>query len=202
VVEDGYDPNEALKVFKHLQIEYDGQKVKEPFFFGTHPLLQERIDNYRRLIATKYAIQAKKAEGFCKSENFLSQVNQLLLDNALFDLQIGRVNTARNAIARHLLIDPQSAQAHFLMGEVHRRLGRNESNMGLSIAAYLKAAVLNPSYPEPHRELGLLYMELKNHEQANREFKLYLSLNPDAVDAQIIGGYMTELDKQGKHSDH
>ena len=46
----GYDVEEAPKLFLHLKREVEEEQIKEPFFFGTHPRLQERIDNYNVLL--------------------------------------------------------------------------------------------------------------------------------------------------------
>lgn len=54
MVKAGYDPREAPKLFIHLKKELEEEKIKEPFFFGTHPRLQERIENYESLLVTRY----------------------------------------------------------------------------------------------------------------------------------------------------
>ena len=45
----GYDPREAPKLFKLMMDEVKASGVDEPFFFSTHPALQDRYDNYLRL---------------------------------------------------------------------------------------------------------------------------------------------------------
>jgi predicted Zn-dependent protease len=45
LVQAHYDPKEAARLFVHLQRSVAEEKKPEPFFFGTHPQLQERIDN-------------------------------------------------------------------------------------------------------------------------------------------------------------
>lgn len=195
MVQAGYDPVEAPKVFEHLQQELDEQKVKEPFFFGTHPRLQERIENYQRLIATEYAPQAKEPGRVVNTERYLNHIEQLLLDNAALDVEIGRFRTAQAAIEKHLTQNPESARAYFLMGEVHRRGGQTESDSQRAIAAYQEAVRLDPTYAEPHRELGLFYRAQNRWEEARAHFRRYLTLNSEAVDAPIIRLYLADLDE-------
>ena len=45
----GYDPREAPKLFKLMMDEVKASGVDEPFFFSTHPALEDRYDNYLRL---------------------------------------------------------------------------------------------------------------------------------------------------------
>ena len=59
----GYDPQEATKLFEHLKKDIEEQDIKEPFFFGSHPRLQERINNYTQFIEAAYPnAQGKKNE--------------------------------------------------------------------------------------------------------------------------------------------
>ncbi len=191
MIQAGYDPKEAIKVFNHLQQELDEGKTKEPFFFGTHPRLQERIENYRGLLDTKYVALAKEESRLKNEEEFLSQIAQVLLDNAVLDLQIGRLKTARAAIEKHHKRQPHSPRGYFFLGEIHRRSGDTQR----AFATYQEAVRLDPTYAEPHRELGLLYRAQNRHEQACTEFERYLALSPNAVDAPIIEGYLEESEK-------
>ena len=182
----GYDPAESTKVFQQMKRELDAMGVAEPYFFGSHPRLDERIENYRRLLAKREAPgdhPRKDAEIYSES------VSGVLLENAKLDLAIGRIETARAALARHLAGRPESAPGHFLMGELHRRSGRGEAETAAAVEAYLEAIRLDPDYAEPHRALGMLYRGRQRADAARAEFTRYLELAPDAVDRPIIEGY-------------
>ena len=129
------------------------------------------------------------------AEDFLSRTDQLLLDNAVLDINLGRLKTARTAIEKHLKRHPQTPRAHFLMGEVHRRSGPGEPYIQSAIAAYQEAARQDPTYANPRRELGFLYRARGSHDQARTEFERYLTLSPKATDALIVQGYLKELEK-------
>ncbi len=191
MIQAGYDPKEAPRVFELLQQELDERKIKEPFFFGTHPVLQMRIENYKGLISTEYAAQAKETGRLINAREFQKRTEGLLLDNAVLDLRIGRVRTAQAAIEKHLKRKPNNARAYFLLGEVHRQ----ESDTLRAITAYQEAVRLDPAYAEPHREMGLIYRAQSRAKEACAELKKYLALNPGAVDGPIIKGYLSDLEK-------
>jgi predicted Zn-dependent protease len=191
----GYDPKQAPVVFELLLQDSGEKEVKELFFFGSHPRLEERIGNFRRLLDTQYATEAKDATLRTNSEDFLSRTDQLLLDNAALDITLGRLKTARNAIEKHLKRHPQASRAHFLVGEVHRRSGSGDLYIQSAVAAYQEAARQDPTYADPRRELGFLYRARGAREQARTEFERYLALSPKATDALIIQGYLKELEK-------
>ena len=191
----GYDPKQALVVIELLKQDLGEQEVKEPFFFGTHPRLEERTSNFRRLLDTQYAAQARDATLRTNTEEFLSRIDQLLLDNAVLDINLGRLKTARTAIEKHLKRHPQTSRSHFLIGEVHRRSGPGELYIQSAIAAYQEASRQDPTHADPHRELGFLYRAEGSREQARTAFERYLALSPKATDALIIQGYLKELEK-------
>ena len=193
LVDTGYDPNQAPAVFHHLQEDLGAEQGTEPFFFGTHPRLQERIDNYRRLLDTQYSAQAAEPGRRKNADEFLTAIGELPLDNAALDMEIGRLQIARAAIDHYLQRRPQSARGYFLAGETHRRLGRDEGHTSDAIRAYQQAARLDASYAEPHRELGLIYRSQHHPAEARAEFDRYLTLSPQAVDAPIIRGYRDAL---------
>lgn len=188
MVEAGYDPKESVKAFDTLKQGWDETKVQEPFFFGTRPRVEERIENNLRLLNGEYQRAANEPGRRQNAEEFLARVHLLLLDNALLDLNLGRAKIAQAAIEKHLARQPDSPRGHFAGGELNRRSGRNDD----AIKAYAQAAELDPSYAEPHRELGLLYRAQNRPGEARAEFEKYLQLNPKALDAGIIRGYMTE----------
>lgn len=73
-------------------------QLKEPFFFGSHPRLQERIDNYSELLKTSYANQ----RGTTGSEHFTERMLPLLVENIQLDLAMGRFDSAQHGIDRVL----------------------------------------------------------------------------------------------------
>jgi predicted Zn-dependent protease len=57
----GYDVRESPKVFRQLLADTTRTKVKQPYFFGSHPRLEERIANFEALIAVQPAGAAPAA---------------------------------------------------------------------------------------------------------------------------------------------
>lgn len=191
LVKAGYDPEEAPKLFDHVKKDIEERDISEPFFFGSHPRLQERKDSYAQLLESTYA--GKKGDK--GTERFMDKVTPLLLGNALLDLSMGRFSLAEEAIEKFLQRKPLSARGRYYLGELFRQRGE-EGDIEKAEKEYHLAIQLNPSYPEPYEGLGIIYYKRGEKEKARAQFERYLSLAPDAKDKGYIEHYLKEL-KQG-----
>jgi len=191
IVQAGYDPQEAPKLFEHLKRDVEEEKRSEPFFFGSHPRLQDRIDSYSELLGGPYA--GKGGETFVA--RFQEKTLPLVLENAQLELSIGRYGQARRDIERVLLKRPRDSQAHFYLGELYRQ--RNEAGDSQNAKReFMRAAELQPSYAEPHRALGYLYLREGKKNEAKAEFEQYLTLSPRASDRAYIEQYIQAVSER------
>ena len=122
----------------------------------------------------------------------MGKILPLLLDNALLDLSMGRFRSAEKEIKRFLKSEPRSARAHHYLGEVYRQRGE-ERDKERAEEEYHLSVHYNPSYPEPHKGLGLIYYKKGWLEEARTEFERYLSLAPHAEDREYIEQYLQQL---------
>ena len=192
----GYDPKQALSLFEHLRQEIESQGVKEPFFFGTHPNVQQRIENANHWLATKYS---DKDAGLINSEIFRSRLDKLVLDNARLDLQIGRFFIARKSVKNYLIRNQSDADAYYLLGEIFRQHGR-QNDSKKAIKQYQKAIALDPSFPAPHKAMGLMHYKEGERLLAQKFFESCLLLSPDAPDKAFIQGYLQRCINNGEES--
>ncbi len=188
MVQAGYEPTEAPKLFLLLQQEVQEEKIKEPFVFGSHPKLQARIDSYDNLLKTEYA---GKRGRMTNADPFLRGIRPLLLDSAGMELKAGRIERARRETERYLAVAGDDARAYFLLGETYRQSDKKE-DPAKAREFYLKAAALDPGYPDPYRSLGLVAYKEHNREQARKAFERYLELSPNAPDR----GHVEEMLKR------
>jgi predicted Zn-dependent protease len=189
MVNAGYDPKEAPKLFIHLKKELEEEDIKEPFFFGTHPRLKERIRNYENLLKNKYA---GHSGGIKNSRLFMEKIEKLILDNARLDLKAGRFKTAQRGIERYLTLRPDDPGAYYLLGEVFRQRGE-EGDIEKAKEYYEKAITIDPSYPDPLKGIGLIFYKKGEKDNAKRHLELYLSLSPEAQDRAYIEEYIKTL---------
>jgi predicted Zn-dependent protease len=189
VVEAGYDPQETPKLFQHLKHDIEEEKIKEPFFFGTHPRLQERIENYERLLAREQLGPTGKTKN---GEEFTRKVQRVFLDNASLDLKRGRFDQAQRGIEKYLTVRGEEARPYLLLGELCRQRG-GQGDAEKAVTYYRKSIELDPSAADAHRGLGFLYLKEKAGGLAKAHFERYLALAPQAADRLYIEQYLKEL---------
>lgn len=181
----GYDPREAPKVFTALQADASEAGIEEPFVFGSHPRLAERLASYEALLGEgEPAPSGRVAEA-----EFAAAVERVRLETARQDLEMGRITRARHALERLLAFNPSNARAHLLLGDVWRRDGDPLA----ARRAYEQAAALDLTFPAPHRELGLLLRSGDDAPAARDALRRFLELAPAAPDRPIIERYLRDL---------
>ena len=184
----GYDPQETPKLFVYLKSDLEKNDVEQPFFFGSHPRLQERIKNFENYIESDYSGKT----GVKGGERFNKLIASLLLDNAMMDLDMGRYSAAQEGVNKFLKLKPYSARGHFCLGEIYRQRGEKDDRQNAE-EEYLQALSCDPNFPLPRKGLGIIYYKQGMKSQAVGEFEKYLQLLPDALDREYIKQYIQHL---------
>jgi predicted Zn-dependent protease len=194
----GYDPHEAPKVFALLGREARERGAPETFLFGNPRRLDEGLKDTEDQVQTRYA----GVRGEVNTEEFALRTRTVVRDNALLDIHAGRFTLAQAQLDRVLALAPKDPAAHLYYGDLYRLRaqrahapGVKESLAQQALGHYLRAADLDPAFPDPFRELGFLYYQQKETARAKEAFQKYLALKPDAPDAGRIREYLIELDR-------
>jgi len=186
VADAGYDLEEAPGLFAHLKEQLQEENKAEPFFFGTHPALDARIENYRSLIQLQYK---SRPRGASNAEAFLRRTREVVYENAVLDLRAGRFVAAERGARKYAGLDPTAARGPFLLGELSRQRGA-EGAAEAALAEYRRAVALDAAYPEPYRSIGLVLYKRGDKAAAREAFEKYLSLAPQATDRAYIEQYI------------
>jgi predicted Zn-dependent protease len=186
----GYEPREALGLFKHLADEMATENLKEPTILGTHPRLHARIKKCTELLENINPIQqgSKVSEG-----EFEKHIQDLLLVNIDLDIQAGRFEQALKASERYLSLQPEDARIHYLKGEIYRQRSHNGMGITRAESCYKRAIDLNGEYAEPHRALGMLYYKSGLPNEAKIHLETSLTLAPDAPENGYIRNYLSRI---------
>jgi predicted Zn-dependent protease len=191
-----YDATEALRLFEHLKQDIEAEGIGEPFFFGTHPNIQQRIDNVSGWLAQDHKVRQAAVKN---TAEFQARLQRVLLANARLDLRLGRFDIARKTVAKYLETRPNDARAYYLFGEILRQRDRRDDT-ARAVSYYKKAISLDPSYPEPLKAMGLVHYKEGQKRLAKKFFESCLLLSPNTSDKAYIRGYLENCKIPGEES--
>jgi predicted Zn-dependent protease len=186
LVSAGYDPRESSKVFQLLLDESKRSKIKQPYFFGSHPRLAERRDTFAELAR---AHTPGENTGRVAAEAYAAALSRVFRLNAVAALQAGDHDAALFSIRRHLALHPDNLAAQLVEADIHRR--RNaEGDAALALAGYQRIAAAADAPAAAHRGIGLVLFKQGDKPGAAAAFRRYLELEPEADDRAYIEDYL------------
>jgi predicted Zn-dependent protease len=184
----GYSARESIRTFEHLQAEIKAADIKEPFFFASHPKLQERIDSYSELVKDG-------DNGEVRRERFLEATAGLRLASLEADLAAYRY---RQIIL--ILSNPESRseyppEASYYLGEAYRLRGEKGDDEAAE-REFNSVIQSEPQFAPAHRALGMLYFKRGDRARAAPLLRHYLELAPAAADRGYVEYYLTLMESQ------
>ncbi len=188
VAKAGYDTRQALALFRHLSREIESEGIKEPFFFGTHPNVQQRIDNIGGWLASEFNAQTR---GAANGAQLRAQLKRLMLVNVRLDLQQGRFAAALRGVGKYLRAHPDNARASYLCGEILRQRAAPGDDAA-ALKWYAKAVALEPAYAEAFQAMGMIHYKQGHRLLAQKYFRACLALAPDSPDRAYVEDYLAQ----------
>lgn len=184
----GYAPRETIRTFEHLQEEIKAADIKEPFFFASHPKLQERIDNYTELVKDANS-------GELARERFIETTADLRLASLEADLAAYRYKQIILVLSKPENRREYPPEASYYLGEAYRL--RNEAEDQAKAEREFNSVIeAAPQFAPAHRALGLLHYKKGEQARAAPLFRRYLELAPTATDRGYVEYYLKAMNKQ------
>jgi predicted Zn-dependent protease len=175
VIKADYDPHEALEIFKNLREDTERETGGERTGFLRQALNPANLAAGRRLDPAVFG----------------KHLQNLLLEQGWLEVRHGRWDEALRCARRLLRDAPAHARGHYLLGEILRQ--RNEAeDLPQALEHYFRAIAADPSLPEPHKAIGLIYLKKGRARSALGFFENALALAPHAYDNEYIRGYITQ----------
>jgi predicted Zn-dependent protease len=185
----GYPPIEAARVWEQLLAElkaeqdWSGDAGGRSVFFATHPDPEERS----KTMAERAAVMTV-GDADAGTAAYLRQVaghRREWLDDELKRRKSGETI----ALLRRLLQGSDDGELRYFLGEAYRLRG-GEGDAERALTEY-RIAVSRPECPPgAYRSLGTLQRQAGDEPGARDSFRRYLSLQPDAEDAEMVRAYL------------
>lgn len=184
----GYDAREAAIVWDNLlqELKVTGGKDagKTGDIFDTHPVTAGRRDELKELAGT--------AGGDLGEERFRKAIAPLRFGWIQDEVKRGQFEESLILFNRMLKKDPQDAEVLYARGEVYR-LRDDGGDAARALADLEGASRMDRAPAETFRSLGLVYQQRQDRPAAAQAFQAYLAKAPQAADAALVRGYLSEL---------
>jgi beta-barrel assembly-enhancing protease len=188
----GYAPEEGVRVFEIMRAEILRSKIREPFFFGSHPKLTERIQNNQNLLAALPPEQRRDGE---RGEGaYQRQLLPILELDAAAALRAGDLDQAERNANRGLVLGA-STPLRWVLAETARRRSGPESR-ATAQQAFTQLTLDEPSFAPAWRGLALMQFQEEQWAEAAVGFRRYLALEPEAADRAHILSLLERCESQ------
>ncbi len=182
----GYSSLEAVKVFRRIAAETEARRISEPFFFSTHPQMQERVRSFQRMH------QLQGQNGTSGEGTYLELTNELRLLALAEDLAMGHYKSVLLALKSEPTAELYPAYSSYYLGEAYRQRGE-PGDQQLALASYQQAILRAPGYAPSYRALGYHHFKLRQDQQAQNYLEKYLALAPQAADRDYVLLYLAQI---------
>ncbi|MEE8187601.1 MAG: M48 family metalloprotease [Kiloniellales bacterium] len=188
MVQAGYDPREAAKVWEALLEEKDASdEPKKLIFFSTHPASEEREKTLAKMA------EELGDNGGLVGKDKLAAVTSIYRGKWLRD-ELRHRDYPRLEVVIKQQIESwgQQGTLHYFQGELYRLRGEEE-DAAKAVAAYQEALSTNDPPAQTHRALGLVYWSMDRPAEARAAFENYLLADPAADDRPMIESYIQQI---------
>ncbi len=187
----GYDTAQGVKVFDILAAEVKALDVKEPYFFSSHPRLQERIDSFQELMRKEPATGHRIA-----AQEFLNATTGVRVAALESDLSFDRYKSVLLVLERPAERAGYPPYVDYYLGEAYRRRG-DKGDADRALKAYRAAIRAAPGFAPTYRAAGIVCLKRGNHQQAAEYFRAYLRRAPNAADVGYVREYLNQIEHEG-----
>jgi predicted Zn-dependent protease len=184
----GYSARESIRTFEHLQAEIRAADIKEPFFFASHPKLQERIDSFSELV--------KDADnGEVGRERFVDATAGLRLASLDADLAAYRYRQIILVLSNPEQRREYPPEAAYYLGEAYRLRGEKGDDEAAE-REFQSLIETAPQFAPAYRALGMLHFKRGDTTRAAPLLRHYLDLAPGAADRAYVEYYLALMEAQ------
>jgi len=127
------------------------------------------------------------AQALCRATDLVpSDPRPYLFLGKMFDISLSQSDNVTKRLKRFIDLQPRNAYAsyYYAMSLWKGERGQGlKANKDLITSLLQRSTVLDPKFPDPHLQLGILYAGDERYEEASREFREAIRLKPDLTDA-------------------
>lgn len=182
----GYSAQEAPKTFEHLIAEIKALDIDEPFFFASHPKLQDRVDSLNAML------KDMPTGGEIGLKPYLLAIRDIRLFTLQEDLEAYRYKQLILVLSDPARRREYPPEASYYLGEAYR-LRDEKGDQEKAEHELTLCLELSPDFAPAYKAMGMLEYRRAHKPQATILFRRYLELAPKAQDRAYFEAYVKEI---------
>lgn len=187
----GLDPHASYAIWRGLLAEEEAAAVKRDkpgLFSNTHPDAADRAADLETFVEARYGPPDREARAGGPHVEMLNDNYLFLMEDQVDTNRFGRT---QEMLERHMAMGVEPGLVRYFYGEVFRQ--RNaEGDEQRAIDAYRHSIEGGAAPAAAYRNLGYLLLKDDDLPAAQRHFRTYLELAPDASDRRMIEFYLAQ----------
>jgi tetratricopeptide (TPR) repeat protein len=189
----GYPTIEFLNLFTILKTYIEQYNISEPYFFATHPAIEERIGNYYTLTRADTNIALNNQ---VINLNFDSIIKNVLIFDGSMKIASGDLQTAEENFSRVLKVDSTNTEALYNLGTITRLRSGSEFNEYV-VKWYHRSMNFStmPLGSQACCDLGAYYYKTGRNDSAYVYLDSFLNNNQTSPWLPIVKDYLKKCKK-------
>lgn len=185
----GYAVSEAPRAFEILAREAKANEIDEPYFFASHPKLQIRIDNFKKLNEENPDASQGRI-GFEEYQNHIAPLRGHVIKQKI---AAGKQNAVIAALEDEGAdrLYPQYKDYYLALAFLKKE---GEENIEKAVSLLNNTLEKHPLFADAHRELGFFYLKSEDKLNARKYLSSYIELASEEHDTSFAEYYLKKIE--------
>lgn len=191
IAQAGYDPREGAKLWQQMLDATDRKDRNRHFMYASHPKMKERVKTSGRLVERMPSQLIEQATDVGR-DRYVAAAGHLILEEARTHIVRGKFDLAEQTLLFLQEAMPDNAEPLSVLGDLCRARALSDDTER-AVTAYEQALELDSDYASAHLGLGFTFVKSGQKLQALEHLRRFLELDPDAVNADYVREFITNL---------
>ena len=193
MMKNGYDPNKGIKIYYQLLKETRHNEKKIPYFFSSHPRMENRIKNLKSLIK-KFKTKLIPKKNDLDEYKFIQKAKKAIIYAIKKDIDFYKYESAKRTIQLHNKILSSNGEFQCLKGYLYYKQNNKIKSKQIFNKIIKEHNASCTCICCPQKYLGLLMLK-ENKDEAKFFLEEYIKLSKKCCDHSFIKSIIYKNDK-------
>lgn len=191
IAQAGYDPREGAKLWQQMLDATDRKDRNRHFMYASHPKMKDRVKTSGRLVERMPPELIEQATDVGR-DRYVAAAGHMILEEARTHITRGKFDLAERTLLFLRDAMPDNAEPLSVLGDLCRARAKS-GDAERAVNAYEQSIELDSGIASAHLGLGFTFVKTGQKVKALDHLRRFLELDPDAVNADYVRDFITNL---------